>query len=56
MLCALAAVALLFVAVIVVVSKASVIVHHPLGFATVVLLVAAVGTAACAREARRSLT
>jgi hypothetical protein len=54
--CGGAAVALALVALVVLVSKAQVLVHHPLSVATAVLLVAVIGTIACAREAHRSLT
>lgn len=44
------------VALVVVASRIRVILDHPLSFATLVLAVAVIGTIACAREARRSLT
>ena len=54
--CGLAALGLLGLALIALVSRFTLYFADPFSFATVVLLVAAVGGVACAREARRSLS
>lgn len=54
--CGMAALVLGLVALVVIVSKARVLLDHPVSAATFVLAVALVGTIACTREARRALT
>jgi len=54
--CATAAVALAVVALVIVMSKLTVLFDDPFSFAALVLVVAAVGAVACAREAHRALT